>query len=89
MAIMGVESIHTMNAYKTVLATVCNGIAIVAFIVAGAVIWPQALVMLVGAALGGYYGAFFAQKMKAEHVRYIVIAIGAGMSIYFFAKQGL
>jgi len=42
-----VESIHTMNAYKTVLATVCNGIAIVAFIVAGAVIWPQALVMLV------------------------------------------
>jgi uncharacterized membrane protein YfcA len=42
----------------------------------------------VGAALGGYYGAFFAQKMKAEHVRYIVIAIGAGMSLYFFAKQG-
>ena len=48
----------------------------------------QALVMLVGAALGGYYGAFFAQKMKAQHVRYIVIASGASMSLYFFAKQG-
>ena len=88
LAIMGVESIHTMNAYKTVLATVCNGIAIVTFIIAGAVIWPQALVMLVGAVLGGYYGAFFAQKMKPQHVRYMVIAIGAGMSLYFFAKQG-
>jgi len=88
LAIMGVESIHTMNAYKTVLATVCNGIAILAFVVARAVIWPQAMLMLVGAAVGGYYGAFFAQKMKAQHVRAIVIALGAGMSAYFFAKQG-
>jgi uncharacterized protein len=88
LAIMGMENIHTMNAYKTVLATVGNGVAIVTFIRAGAVIWPQAMVMLVGAVLGGYYGAFFAQKMKAQHVRYTVIAIGAGMSTYFFIKQG-
>ena len=27
LAIMGIESIHTMNAYKTVLASLCNGIA--------------------------------------------------------------
>jgi uncharacterized membrane protein YfcA len=88
LAIMGVESIHTMNAYKTVLATVCNGIAIVAFVFNRAVIWPQALLMLVGAAVGGYYGAFFAQKMDPRHVRWMVIAIGAGMSAYFFIKQG-
>ena len=40
--------------------------------------------MVVGATLGGYFGAHFAQKMKQEHVRWIVIAIGAGMSAYFF-----
>ncbi len=87
-AIMGVENIHTMNAYKTMLATVCNGIALVTFVVAHAIMWPQAIVMTIGASLGGYYGAFFAQKMNPLHVRYIVIATGAAMSIYFFWKTG-
>ena len=88
LAIMGIESIHTMNAYKTVLATTCNGIALIPFLVAHAIYWPQALLMLVGASLGGYYGAYFAQKMDPQHVRWLVIAIGAGMAIYFFVKQG-
>ena len=88
LALMGVESIHTMNAYKTVLATLCNGIALVPFIIAGAIFWPQALLMLVGAAIGGYFGAYYAQKMNPAHVRWMVIAIGAGMSAYFFWKQG-
>ncbi len=88
LAIMGIESIHTMNAYKTVLATTCNGIALIPFFLAHAVYWPQALLMLCGASLGGYYGAYFAQKMDPRHVRWMVIAIGAGMAAYFFAKQG-
>jgi len=88
LAIMGLESIHTMNAYKTVLATLCNGIALIPFFLKHAVFMPQALLMLVGASLGGYYGAYFAQKMDPKHVRWMVIAIGAGMSVYFFVKQG-
>lgn len=86
LALLGMENIHTMNAYKTVLGTVCNGIAVIAFIVAKAIYWPHALLMLVGASIGGYYGAFFAQKMNPKHVRWIVIAVGAGMSAYFFWK---
>lgn len=88
LAVLGVENIHTMNAYKTLLATLCNGIAIVTFLFAGAILWPQAILMLVGAALGGYFGAYFAQKMDPQHVRYMVIVLGAGMSAYFFLKQG-
>jgi uncharacterized membrane protein YfcA len=88
LAVLGVENIHTMNAYKTLLATLCNGIAIVTFLFAGAILWPQALLMLTGAALGGYFGAFFAQKMNPQHVRYMVIVLGAGMSAYFFIRQG-
>lgn len=88
LAIMGVESVHTMNAYKTVLASLCNGIALVPFFLAQAIWWPQALLMLVGAAFGGYYGAYYAQKMSPRHVRWMVIAIGASMSLYFFWKQG-
>lgn len=87
-AIMGVENIHTMNAYKNMMAIVCNGIAMLRFIIAKAVFWPQALAMLVGASLGGYMGATLAQKMNPRHVRVLVIVIGAGMSVYFFWKQG-
>jgi hypothetical protein len=88
LAIMGIESIHTMNAYKTVLASLCNGIALVPFFLAHAIFWRQALLMLVAAAIGGYFGAFYARKMNPVHVRWMVIAIGASMSVYFFWKQG-
>jgi uncharacterized membrane protein YfcA len=58
--------------------------AVIIFIFARAVFWPQALLMVVGAALGGYAGAWFAQKMDPKSVRYVVIAIGYSMTTYFF-----
>jgi hypothetical protein len=87
LALLGMNHIHRINAYKTVQAAVCNGIAILAFVTRGVIYWKHAGVMVAGATLGGYYGALFAQKMKQEHVRWIVIAIGAGMSAYFFVKK--
>ncbi len=87
LALLGLTHIHRINAYKTVQAAVCNGIAILAFITKGVIYWKHAGVMVAGALLGGYFGAHFAQKMKQQHVRWIVIAIGAGMSAYFFWKQ--
>jgi len=50
------------------------------------IVWPQALVMLVGAIAGGYGGAHFAQKMNPQHVRWIIIVVGFGMSAYFFIR---
>lgn len=85
-AIMGVRSIHTINGLKTMLATVCNGVAIIAFIYARAIWWPQALLMLSGAALGGYGGAWYAQKLPAQFVRWFAIATGFGMTAWFFVK---
>lgn len=84
LTMMGIENIHSMNGMKTVLATCGNGVAIVMFIFAHAVMWPQALLMIGGAALGGYGGAHYAQKLDQKIVRYIVIAIGSTMTAYFF-----
>jgi uncharacterized membrane protein YfcA len=85
-ALMGVENIHTMNGLKTLMASVCNAIALIAFIVARAIVWPQAILMVVGAAIGGYAGAYYAQKLPPERVRQFVIVTGFAMSAYFFVR---
>jgi uncharacterized membrane protein YfcA len=84
----GMADIHQMNALKTVLSTVTNGLAVAIFIYKHAVYWPQALVMICGAALGGYFGARYSLKLPRTSVRYFVIAVGAGMTAYFFVRAG-
>lgn len=84
LALMGMEDIHVMNALKTLLATGINGVAVVAFIAANKVIWPQALVMTVGALLGGYGGAAFARKIEQKWIRGFVVVTGCAMTLYFF-----
>jgi hypothetical protein len=87
LTVLRMEDIHAMNALKTLLNAAINGAAVVTFIVAGAVLWPQAMVMLVGAVLGGYGGAYFAQKLDPQIVRRFVIAVGISMSVYFFLRR--
>jgi uncharacterized membrane protein YfcA len=82
----GMADIHEMNALKTVLSSATNGLAVVVFIVKHAVYWPQALVMIFGAALGGYFGAHYSLRLPQVWVRWFVIAVGTGMTAYFFVR---
>jgi uncharacterized protein len=82
----GMADIHEMNAFKIVLSSATNGIAVVIFIVRHAVYWPQALVMIIGAALGGYFGAHYSLRLPRIWVRWFVIAVGLGMTTYFFVR---
>ena len=86
LAAVGMTDIHAMNALKSVLGSAINGVAVIAFIIARAVYWPQALVMIAGAVVGGYFGAHYAQKLPQAWVRWFVILVGAGMTVYFFVK---
>ena len=87
LAALGMTDIHAMNALKTVMGFVINGVAVVTFIVAGAVYWKQGIVMIVGGILGGYLGAHYALKMPQQWVRIFVVLVGAGMTVYFFWKS--
>lgn len=84
--LMGIEDIHAMNALKSMLNTCINGIAMVTFILSGAVLWPYAILMSVGTILGGYWGVYYVRKVDPKLVRWLVIAVGIGMTLYFFAK---
>ncbi len=87
LALMGMEDIHAMNGMKTLLVSIVNGVALATFIFARVIVWPQALLMLVGALAGGYGGAYIAQKMNPQHVRWLVVVIGFSMSAYFFIRR--
>lgn len=87
LAMMGIEdNIHVLNGLKTLLASCINGVAVITFIIARAVFWPQAILMIVGAIIGGYGGAYYARKIDPRLVRYFVIAVGLAMTIYFFVR---
>jgi hypothetical protein len=89
LAVMGMENIHTMNALKALLAACINGVAVVAFIIAGAVLWPQALLMAAGAIVGGYGGASLARRIAPKLIRRFVIVVGLSVSAYFFVSPYL
>jgi len=84
LAMMGMHDIHAMGAIRTLLAVAINAAAVVTFIVAGAVLWPQCAVMIAGSLAGGWFGAHYAQKADPKKVRAVVIAVGILMSAYFF-----
>jgi len=84
LAALGMHDIHGMNALRTVTAAVINATAVITFIVAGAVFWPQCGMMIAGALSGGWFGAKFTQKADPRKVRYFIIAVGILMTAYFF-----
>src|SRR2546423_6730653 len=63
LGLMGMENIHEMNGMKTVLQSCINGVAVITFIIAGAVFWLQAIVMILGAIVGGFSGASLARRL--------------------------
>jgi uncharacterized protein len=86
LGLMGMQNIHEMNAVKTLLAACINGVAVVTFVLAGAVVWGPALVMIAGSLVGGYGGAAFARRLDPRVVRWFVIAVGVVMTVYFFVR---
>jgi uncharacterized membrane protein YfcA len=84
LAALGMRDIHAMNALRTLLAVVINVAAVVTFIAAGAVYWPQCLVMIAGSLIGGWFGAHYSQRADPRKMRYLVIVVGVAMSAYFF-----
>lgn len=82
----GMADIHQMNALKTVLTSATNGVAVIVFIISRAIYWPQALIMIVGAALGGYFGAHYSLRLPPKGVRWFVIAAGSGITAYLFVR---
>jgi hypothetical protein len=84
---LGLEDIHAMNGLKNFFGICINSVAAGYFILRGAVVWPAALVMVVGATAGGFLGAHFARRIGKEKARIAVVAIGFLITIILFLER--
>ena len=84
-SLSGVTDIKMMNANRTLLGGSMNAAAVVLFILAGSVVWPQTILMLVASVLGGYSGARAARRMNPRLLRAVITLIAIGVTTAFFA----
>jgi uncharacterized membrane protein YfcA len=72
---------------RVVLASFANGIAVVVFVIAGAVRWPQALSLGAGAITGGFAGAYVAQWLPAKALRFATVGLCVCVTVLFFVRS--
>lgn len=87
LGILGMSDIHEMNALKTILAALINLVASAYFVVAGLIVWPQAVVMTLAATVGYFAASHYAQRVPQRAVRAIAAAIGLGISGWLLWRQ--
>lgn len=84
--LLGYVDLHGMNGLKNVLSAILSLTSAVAFVLAGLIALPQAIPMAVASAIGGYLGAHYSRKIvRTELLRAFVVAVGAVMTVLFFA----
>lgn len=84
---LGQTQIHAMNGMKNLVSAVLTAIAVAIYAAGGVVLWPQALLMMVAATLGGYGGARVARRIPPEWLRGGIVATGLVMAALFFWRQ--
>jgi len=87
LAFCGVERLNEINALKVVITTTANGIAVITFVIHGAVEWRFCWFMMIACAIGGYTGARNARRISDRVLRPFIIALGFTIAIYFFLHR--
>ena len=84
----GESRLNTVNALKNLNSFVLSWLSVAAFAWAGAIVWDQALWMMLLATAGGWSGARLAKRLPTQGVRKLVIGTGLLMSAVFFSRLG-
>ncbi|MEX0346755.1 MAG: sulfite exporter TauE/SafE family protein [Rhizobiaceae bacterium] len=82
----GHEDFHEANALKNGVVSAISLMAVLVYVFSGAVSWPHAAIMVIGATAGGYFGATLSQAVPQYILRILVIAFGVFLTIYYFLE---
>jgi len=86
LALVSNESLTRLNAVKQVISLCVNVAAAILFLFSGKVIWPAAVVMAIGALIGGGIGGLAADRVRPSVLRAIVVVFGMIISITYFVR---
>ncbi len=81
--------IKALNPTRMLLVTSANTIAVVCFVLLGAVAWKHTLVLGAGAIVGGYFGAHVGKRLPSSVIRAITIAAAFAITATFFWRAYL
>lgn len=84
--LLGQTNLNAMNGIKNVASALLTAIAVAIYAWGGVVAWPQALVMMIAATAGGYFGARIARRIPAQVLRVGIVATGLIMTSLFFLR---
>ncbi len=90
LAVLGIsvdDNLTRLNAIKQAISFSANFAAAVFFAFSGLVDWPVALVMAVGALMGGALGGRLASRVKPSTLRWIVVTLGVVVGVYYLVKS--
>ncbi len=85
-ALWSMHDMNQMNGLKNALSFVISAVSVTTFVIAGVVVWYHAILMGGAAIAGGFAGARLAKRLPKSIIRAVIIVIGLGMSIVFFAR---
>lgn len=81
LAIFLADSLQRLNGLKNALVVLVNGVAALMFIVLSDPAWGAALLLAVGAALGGQVGARYGRRLHPTAMRALIIVVGVTVAI--------
>jgi uncharacterized membrane protein YfcA len=84
--LLGQSNLNAMNGVKNLVSALLTTIAVAVYAAGGVVAWPQALVMMIAATAGGYFGARIARRIPAPVLRAGIVATGLIMAALFFLR---
>jgi uncharacterized protein len=85
-SLLGESELKALNAPRTFMVSAANTIAVLVFILAGAVRWPQTLALLVGGLIGGYGGALIGRVVPPRVTRALTLCAAGGITAAFFLR---
>lgn len=85
-SLLGESDIKALNGPRTLLVSAANTVAVLAFILAGAVRWPPTLAMLAGGLIGGVAGARLGRVVPARVTRWLTLCWTTAITCVFFVR---
>lgn len=83
LSITGGKDLPRLNVVKNALATLATSVAVLIFVLGGRVVWGPAILVFLGAAVGGVVGGGLARRLNPQVLRFVVVCLGLVLAWHY------